>query len=84
MLRHLVAESWREIGELRQRSVGDMVQDAAVRLELPIEELLERAGATRERTQLLAAARLRLKLLKGRVEEVLSLHAGRRIRRHRG
>lgn len=56
LLKHLVAESWREIGLLRQQSVGVMVQDAADRLEVPADDLIERAWATEERTQLLAEA----------------------------
>lgn len=56
LLRHLVTESWQEIGALRQRSVGLMVQDAANRLELPVDQLIERAWSSQERVQLFADA----------------------------
>lgn len=56
LLKHLVAESWHEIGALRQHSVGLMVKDAAVRLDVSAEELVARAWSNQQRTQLFADA----------------------------
>jgi hypothetical protein len=56
LLEHFIAETWREIGVLRQQSVGVMVQDAADRLEISPDDLVTRALQDGDRTQLLADA----------------------------
>jgi hypothetical protein len=56
LLEHFIAETWREIGTLRQQSVGVMVQDAAERLDISPDDLVTRALRSGDRTQLLADA----------------------------
>ena len=56
LLYELVRGSWQEIGDLRQRSVGRMVQDVARRLDSTPDDVVERARSTPERTQLFADA----------------------------
>ena len=56
LLKNLILQSWQEISNLRQQSVGDMVQNAAERLEVSPQELIERAWGSTEKTQLLGDA----------------------------
>lgn len=56
LLKNLIIQAWQEIGLLRQRSVGVMVQEAADHLEISPQELVEKAWESTEKTQLFADA----------------------------